>query len=359
MTSRGPAVSPAGLTALTPAPPGPGFFEIGEELALAPTPGRTAHRSRGRRPGRGRARDRHVQRAPCQPPPRRKHGHARVQDALARNTENIRTRRARCQHGKGRERPAARIRRHGRVAGRGSAVLCRRSRRPAPRAAAQGPTARPAPPAQPQKTVKRYRPGEGLGTHRSDRRRATAGVGGETRNRSGLTLFDCPERMPADSRTVHRAPGRDDDDPVGQARTAPADGEATSRPATTRALATRPAIPATCPIPASERAASMPALSAAASHGTRTDDHPKGELVAADDRGDTQHADRRGGRQRAQRGRQDGSRPRRRWPGLHRPRRPGPVVGTEVPAGACSTRPTTWTACCSATGWTPRRGSWL
>ena len=37
MTSHGPAVSPAGLTALTQAPPGPGFFEIGEELALAPT----------------------------------------------------------------------------------------------------------------------------------------------------------------------------------------------------------------------------------------------------------------------------------------------------------------------------------
>jgi hypothetical protein len=36
MTSHGPAVSPAGLTALTQAPPGPGFFEIGEELALAP-----------------------------------------------------------------------------------------------------------------------------------------------------------------------------------------------------------------------------------------------------------------------------------------------------------------------------------
>ncbi len=39
MTSHGPAVSPAGLTTLTPAPPGPGFFEIGEELALAPSPG--------------------------------------------------------------------------------------------------------------------------------------------------------------------------------------------------------------------------------------------------------------------------------------------------------------------------------
>jgi hypothetical protein len=39
MTSQGPAVSPAGLTVVTPAPPGPGFFEIGEELALAPTPG--------------------------------------------------------------------------------------------------------------------------------------------------------------------------------------------------------------------------------------------------------------------------------------------------------------------------------
>jgi hypothetical protein len=32
-----PGASHAGLTALTPAPPGPGFFEIGEELALAPT----------------------------------------------------------------------------------------------------------------------------------------------------------------------------------------------------------------------------------------------------------------------------------------------------------------------------------
>jgi hypothetical protein len=37
MTGHGPAVSPAGLTALTPAPAGPGFFEIGEELALART----------------------------------------------------------------------------------------------------------------------------------------------------------------------------------------------------------------------------------------------------------------------------------------------------------------------------------
>jgi hypothetical protein len=37
MTSHGPAVSPAGLTTLTPAPPGRGFFEIGEELALART----------------------------------------------------------------------------------------------------------------------------------------------------------------------------------------------------------------------------------------------------------------------------------------------------------------------------------
>ena len=34
---QGPSVSHAGLTALTPAPPGPGFFEIGEELALART----------------------------------------------------------------------------------------------------------------------------------------------------------------------------------------------------------------------------------------------------------------------------------------------------------------------------------
>ncbi|MGD0702996.1 MAG: hypothetical protein ABSA02_24315 [Trebonia sp.] len=39
MTSHGPAVSPAGLTALTAAPRGPGFFEIGEELALARTHG--------------------------------------------------------------------------------------------------------------------------------------------------------------------------------------------------------------------------------------------------------------------------------------------------------------------------------
>jgi hypothetical protein len=39
MATHGPAVSPAGLTALTPAPPGPGFFEIGEELTLARSPG--------------------------------------------------------------------------------------------------------------------------------------------------------------------------------------------------------------------------------------------------------------------------------------------------------------------------------
>jgi len=38
MAGQRPAVSPAGLTALTQAPPGPGFFEIGEELALSPTP---------------------------------------------------------------------------------------------------------------------------------------------------------------------------------------------------------------------------------------------------------------------------------------------------------------------------------
>jgi hypothetical protein len=37
MTSQGPSTSPGRLTALTPAPPGPGFFEIGEELALART----------------------------------------------------------------------------------------------------------------------------------------------------------------------------------------------------------------------------------------------------------------------------------------------------------------------------------
>jgi hypothetical protein len=36
---QGPAVGGAGLTALTPAPAGPGFFEIGEELALARAPG--------------------------------------------------------------------------------------------------------------------------------------------------------------------------------------------------------------------------------------------------------------------------------------------------------------------------------
>jgi hypothetical protein len=39
VTGQGPSVSPPGLTALTPAPPGPGFFEIGEELALAPVQG--------------------------------------------------------------------------------------------------------------------------------------------------------------------------------------------------------------------------------------------------------------------------------------------------------------------------------
>ena len=37
VATQSPAVGPAGLTALTQAPPGPGFFEIGEELALAPT----------------------------------------------------------------------------------------------------------------------------------------------------------------------------------------------------------------------------------------------------------------------------------------------------------------------------------
>jgi hypothetical protein len=37
LAGQGPGVSHAGLTALTAAPPGPGFFEIGEELALART----------------------------------------------------------------------------------------------------------------------------------------------------------------------------------------------------------------------------------------------------------------------------------------------------------------------------------
>jgi hypothetical protein len=37
LNGQGPSVGHAGLTALTPAPTGPGFFEIGEELALAPT----------------------------------------------------------------------------------------------------------------------------------------------------------------------------------------------------------------------------------------------------------------------------------------------------------------------------------
>jgi hypothetical protein len=36
---RGPGAGGGGLTALTAAPPGPGFFEIGEELALAAVPG--------------------------------------------------------------------------------------------------------------------------------------------------------------------------------------------------------------------------------------------------------------------------------------------------------------------------------
>jgi hypothetical protein len=39
VAAGGPAVSPAGLTALTAAPSGPGFFEIGEELALSPVRG--------------------------------------------------------------------------------------------------------------------------------------------------------------------------------------------------------------------------------------------------------------------------------------------------------------------------------
>ena len=38
LDARGPTVGAAGLTALTPSPAGPGFFEIGEELALAPSP---------------------------------------------------------------------------------------------------------------------------------------------------------------------------------------------------------------------------------------------------------------------------------------------------------------------------------
>jgi hypothetical protein len=36
---QGPAAGPAGLTALTPAPAGPGFYELGEELSLARAPG--------------------------------------------------------------------------------------------------------------------------------------------------------------------------------------------------------------------------------------------------------------------------------------------------------------------------------
>jgi hypothetical protein len=39
VTGHGLSTSPPGLTALTPAPPGPGFFEIGEELALPRTQG--------------------------------------------------------------------------------------------------------------------------------------------------------------------------------------------------------------------------------------------------------------------------------------------------------------------------------
>jgi hypothetical protein len=39
VTGQGPSVSPPGLAALTQAPPRPGFFEIGEELALARTQG--------------------------------------------------------------------------------------------------------------------------------------------------------------------------------------------------------------------------------------------------------------------------------------------------------------------------------
>jgi hypothetical protein len=39
VTGQGPSVGSPGLTALTQAPPGPGFFELGEELALAPARG--------------------------------------------------------------------------------------------------------------------------------------------------------------------------------------------------------------------------------------------------------------------------------------------------------------------------------
>ncbi len=124
MTSHGPAVSPAGLTALTPAPPGPGFFEIGEELALARSPGGLL--TAVVVAGHGGA---ELETATFSAPPAAAvPANARVHEALARSTGNTGTHRARCWHGKGRERPAARIRRHGCVAGRGGAGLRRRSR---------------------------------------------------------------------------------------------------------------------------------------------------------------------------------------------------------------------------------------
>ena len=130
ITGHGPAVSPAGLAALTPAPPGPGFFEIGEELALARTQDGllTAVVVAGQD---GAA----LETATFSAPP--------AAAAPPDNTGTPASRTPRQEHrghpgaprqGRARQGPrttAARIRHHGRVAGRGSAVLCRRGRRPA------------------------------------------------------------------------------------------------------------------------------------------------------------------------------------------------------------------------------------
>ena len=148
VTSHGPAVSPAGLTALTPAPPGPGFFEIGEELALARTHDGliTAVVVAGQD---GAALETATFSAPPVLPNATGTPASTTPSPGTPGTSG-RTAPGAC-HGEGRERQAARFRRHGRVAGRGSAELRRRSQRPAP--PAPPPRDRTAPPAQPENPV--------------------------------------------------------------------------------------------------------------------------------------------------------------------------------------------------------------
>ena len=215
VTGQGPSVSSGGLTALTPAPPGPGFFEIGEELALAPTQDGllTAVVVAGQH---GAALETAAFSAPpAATAPPHNTGTPASRTPVARNAGDIRTRRARCQHGKGREHLAARIRHHGRVADGGSAVLCRGSRRPAPPAPPpKDRTARPAPPARPQKTVKRHVRGTApTALTAAERRRGSQVKHAIVR----ADVLDCPERMRLTPAPSTEAPGRGDDDPGGLA----------------------------------------------------------------------------------------------------------------------------------------------